>query len=66
MRRMTVKEHSERVRFDHNLVDKHIRGNKFKRIYPIDPGMAGIAANGEDLFEVYAKLEKCSQTVWKK
>ncbi len=60
MRRMTVKEHSERVRFDHTLVDQYIKGNKFKRIYPQEPGMAGIASNGDDLNDVYQKLEKCA------
>ena len=66
VRRMTVKEHSERVRFDHHLIDSYIPGNKFKRIFPVDPGCAGLASNGDELEEIYAKLEKTSNTIWKK
>ena len=66
VRRMTVKEHSERVRFDHHLIDSYIPGNKFKRIFPLDPGCGGLAANGDELEETYAKLEKTSNTIWKK
>ena len=66
IKRMTVKEHCERVRFDYNLIDQYIPGNKFKRIYPLDPGKGGLAANGDELEEVYSKLEKAAQTVWKK
>ena len=66
VKRMSVKEHSERVRFDYNLIDKHIPNNGFKRIYPCDPGTAGVASNGDDLEEFYVKLEKSAQTVWKK
>lgn len=66
VRRMTVKEHCDRVRFDYNLVDQYIPGNKFKRIFPVDPGCGGISVNGEDLEETYAKLEKTSNTIWKK
>jgi hypothetical protein len=58
LRRMTVKEHSERVRFDHNLIDKHLPRSNFKRIFPIDPGSGGVAANGDQLEDLYAKLEK--------
>lgn len=35
-RRMTVKEFSERLSFDYNLIDEHIPNNKFKRIFPLD------------------------------
>lgn len=63
---MTVKEHSERVRFDHNLVDVYLPDNKFKRIFPLDPGHGGYATNGDELEEFYLKLEKMAQTVWKK
>lgn len=66
VKRMTVKEHSERVRFDHNLIDQYIPGNNFKRIYPLDPGCGGLAPNGDELEELYVKLEKAAQTVWKK
>ena len=66
MRRMTVKEHSERVRFDYNLINQYIPDNKFKRIYPVDPGTGGFATNGDELEELYVKLEKCANTVWKK
>jgi hypothetical protein len=47
-------------------VDQYIPGNKFKRLYPLDPGRGGYAANGDDLEEVYTKLEKMSNTIWKK
>ena len=66
VRRMTVKEHCERVRFDYNLIDQYIPGNKFRRIFPIDPGCGGVASNGDELEEAYAKLEKTSNTIWKK
>ena len=33
-KRLTAKEHSERVRFDPTLVEKKIKNNKFKLIYP--------------------------------
>ena len=35
---------------------------KFKRIYPLDPGTGG----SDDLEDVYAKLERTSNTIWKK
>ena len=63
---MSVKEHNERVRFDYNLIDQYIPNNSFKRIYPCDPGTAGVASNGDDLEEFSVKLEKSAQTVWKK
>jgi hypothetical protein len=66
VKRMTVKEHNERVRFDYNLIDQYIPNNNFKRIYPCDPGSAGVAANGDDLEEFYVKLEKEASTIWKK
>ena len=66
IKRMSVKEHNERVRFDYNLIDMYIPNNGFKRIYPCEPGQAGVASNGDDLEEFYNKLEKCAQTVWKK
>ena len=53
---MTAKEHSVRVRFDHNLLDRHLSGSGFKRIYPIDPGTGGLASNGDDLEDFYVKL----------
>jgi len=61
-RRMTVKEHCDRVKFDYHLIDQYIPGNKFKRIYPLDPGTGG----SDDLEDVYAKLERTSNTIWKK
>lgn len=66
VRRMTVKEHSERVRFDHYLIDSYIPNNKFKRIFPLDPGAGSYSCNGDDLDETYAKLLKTSNTIWKK
>ena len=32
----------------------------------MDPGCGGIAANGDELEDIYAKLEKTSNTIWKK
>jgi hypothetical protein len=55
-----------RVRFDHTLVEQYVPNNKYKRIYPLDPGRGGSAANGDDLEEVYAKLEKCANIMWRK
>ncbi len=66
MRRMTAKEHCDRVRFDHYLVDAYIPDNKYKRIYPLDAGQGGFAANGDELEELYAKIEKTANIVWKK
>ena len=63
---MTVKEHSERVRFDHNLIEKHLPKSNFRRIFPIDPGSGGTAANGDNLEDLYVKLEKSACTLWKK
>jgi len=56
----------QRVKFDYHLVDTCIPGNKFYRIYPVDPGRGGYAANGDELEEVYYKLEKMAQHLWKK
>ena len=66
IKRMTAQEHSQRVRFDTNLVERYLPRSGFKKIYPIDPGQGGFAANGDELEDLYAKLEKVSQTVWKK
>ena len=66
IKRMTVKEHNERVKFDHNLIDQYIPNNGFKRIHPCDPGEAGVSPNGDDLEEFYNKLAKSAATVWKK
>lgn len=65
-KRMSAQEHMQRVKFDYNLVDAHIPGNKFNRIYPVDPGKGGYAANGDDLEDFYVKLEKISALLWKK
>ena len=65
-RRMTARVHCERVRFDHNLVDKYVPNNKFRRIFPLDPGSGARADNGDDLDEFYYKLEKISTVIWKK
>ena len=58
VKRMTAQEHCLRDRFDHTLVEQYVPNNKYKRIFPLDPGRGGCAANGDDLEEVYAKLEK--------
>lgn len=63
---MTAREHCERVRFDFSLVDRYIPNNKFKRIYPFDGSMAGVAENGDDLGDLYNKLQKSSTIIWKK
>lgn len=60
MRRMTAAEHSQRVKFDFNLIENYVPNCGFKRIYPLDPGSSEMAANGEDLEEVYSKLEKAA------
>ena len=57
---MTAAEHSVRVKFDYNLIDQFIPNGGFKRIYPLDPNQSNYATNGDDLDEVYSKLEKCS------
>jgi hypothetical protein len=43
VKRMTAQEHSQRVRFDTNLVDQYISRSGFKKIYPLDPGLGGFA-----------------------
>ena len=63
---MTAREHCERVKFEFALVDRYIPNNKFKRIYPYDRSMAGVAENGDDLGDLYRKLEKSSALIWKK
>ena len=65
-KRMSAQEHMQRVKFDYTLVDAHIPGNKFNRIYPVDPGRGGYSANGDDLEDFYIKLEKMSTLLWKK
>lgn len=64
--RMSAQEHCQRVKFDYNLVDQYIPGNNYKRIYPLDPGRGGYAANGDELEHVYRDLEKSANLVWKK
>jgi len=39
--RLSVKEHTERVRFDPTLVEKKIENNNFKLIYPKGPDGTG-------------------------
>ena len=63
---MTAREHSERVRFDHHLVDKYVPNNKFRRIFPLDPGSGLRADNGDELDDLYVKLAKVSVVLWKK
>ena len=60
VKRMTAQEHCQRVRFDCNLVDTYMPNSGFKRIYPLDPGSGGFAANGDELEDLYAKMEKVS------
>lgn len=57
---MSAAEHSVRVKFDHNLIEAYIPSCGFKRIYPLDPGQSNFASNGDELEEVYFKLEKLS------
>ena len=54
--RMSVKEHTERVRFDPRLVEKKLKGNKFKLIYPKDP---------YDETDIYDKILKKATEMWK-
>lgn len=56
-KRLTAKEHSERVRFDPNLVEKKIKNNKFKLIYPKE-------STGEDT-DLYSKFQKKATEIWK-
>jgi len=63
---MTAAEHCQRVKFDYNLIEAHIPSCGFKRIYPLDPGVSHQASNGDDLDEIYNKLEKAAQILWKK
>ena len=56
-RRLTAKEHCDRVRFDHNLVKKRIPNNKYDLIYPKE-------APGEDP-DLYLKLYKKADEIWK-
>ena len=63
---MTVKEHCEWIRFDYNLIERYVPNNGFKRIFPIDPGCGEITDAGEDMEDIYVKLEKTSQIIWKK
>ena len=49
-KRLTVKEHCEKVRFDPTLVEKNLADNKFKLIYPKE---------GKDSYEKFQK--KASQ-----
>ena len=49
-KRLTAKEHSDRVRFDPNIAMSKIKNNKFKLIYPKD-------APGSDP-DLYLKLQE--------
>ena len=60
IKRMTVKEHCERIKFDHNLIERYVPYNGFKKIFPIDPWCGEITDAGEDMEDVYVKLEKTS------
>ena len=66
IKRMTAAEHCQRVKFDYNLIDAYIPNCGFRRIYPLDPNTTNTASNGDDLDEIYTKLEKAAQVVWKK
>jgi len=55
---MTVKEHCERIRLDHNLIERYVPNNGFKKIFPIDPGCGEITDAGEDMEDFYIRLEK--------
>lgn len=60
IRRMTAVEHSQRVKFDYNLIDAYLPNNGYRRIYPLDPEKPEYSTSGEELEEVYSKLEKFS------
>jgi hypothetical protein len=53
---MTVKEYSERLSFDCDLIDEYIPNNKFKRIYPLESDDIQMTDNNEKLDEFYEKL----------
>lgn len=53
---MTVREFSERLSFDYNLIDEHIPNNKFKRIFPLDPNDTQVTNNNEKLSDFYDRL----------
>ena len=56
-KRLTAKEHSDRVRFDPNIAMQKVKDNKFKLIYPKEaPG------NDPDL---YIKLQERATQIWK-
>ena len=44
-KRLTVKEHCDRVRFDPTLIEKHVKDNKFRLIYP---KTGGNSQDGDD------------------
>jgi hypothetical protein len=56
--RLSVKEHTERVRFDPFLVEKKIENNNFKLIYPRGP-------EGGENQDIYDKILKKATTMWK-
>ena len=58
--RLSVQEHTERVRFDPTRVEKNIPGNKYKLIYPPDPNSGGGVHQ-----ELYDKIQKKATAMWK-
>jgi len=53
---MSVKEHTERVRFDPGLVERKVENNKFKLIYP---------NNDSQNSDLYEKILKKASDMWK-
>ena len=59
-RRMTVLEHSDRVRFKTSLIHKYIPNSNFKQIYPIQE------KSQRKNNDFYDKLEKSAVVQWDK
>ena len=56
-KRLSAKEHSDRVRFDPNQAIEKIKGNKYKLIYPKDAPGADPA--------LYEKMQEKATKIWK-
>jgi hypothetical protein len=52
-KRLSAKEHSDRVRFSPNLVEEHVNNNRYSLIYP--------KQGGDDL---YLKFQKRAIDIW--
>ena len=57
-KRLTAKEHADRVRFDPRLVQQRLPGNGFRLIYPKE-------APGDDP-NLYSKIQHKADVMWRK